>query len=162
LSGTPFRSDNTAIPWVSYDEDGVSSADYAYGYTDALLDGVCRPVTFHTYDGDMEWVSDGRRRHADFSVGLPTAEAARRPRRRPARSSAGRPPAEAARRLRAALDPDGDWIAHVLRDADQRLTDLRAGPHPDAGGLVVAIDMEHAERLAERLGRISGEASMIV
>jgi superfamily II DNA or RNA helicase len=91
LSGTPFRSDNSPIPWVVYDDDGVSSADYAYGYTEALIDGVCRPVTFHTYDGDMEWVSDGRRRRADFSVGLPAAEAARR--------------------LRTALDPDGDWVA---------------------------------------------------
>src|SRR4051794_11072914 len=142
LSGTPFRSDNTPIPWVAYDEDGVSRSDYAYGYTDALLDGVCRPVTFHTYDGDMEWMSDGRRRRADFSVGLPAAEAARR--------------------LRTALDPDGDWVAHVLRDADARLTDLRAGPHPGAGGLVVAIDMEHAERLAERLTRVSGERPMVV
>ena len=62
LSGTPFRSDNTPIPWVAYDDDGVSRADFGYGYTDALLDGVCRPVTFHTYDGDMEWMSDGRRR----------------------------------------------------------------------------------------------------
>jgi superfamily II DNA or RNA helicase len=142
LSGTPFRSDNTPIPWITYGDDGVSAADYAYGYTDALLDGVCRPVTFHTYDGDMEWMSDGRRRRADFSVGLPAAEAARR--------------------LRTALDPEGDWMAQVLRDADQRLTDLRSGPHPDAGGLVVAIDMEHADRLAERLARVSGERPEIV
>src|SRR4051794_14732698 len=142
LSGTPFRSDNTPIPWIAYDDEGVSRADYAYGYTDALLDGVCRPVTSHPYDGDMEWMSDGRRRRADFSVGLPAAEAARR--------------------LRTALDPDGDWVAHVLRDADARLTDLRAGPHPGAGGLVVAIDMEHAERLAERLARVSGERPMVV
>jgi hypothetical protein len=56
---------------VAYDGDGVSSADHGYGYTQALIDGVCRPVTFHTYDGDMEWVSDGRRRRADFSVGAP-------------------------------------------------------------------------------------------
>jgi superfamily II DNA or RNA helicase len=90
----------------------------------------------------MEWMSDGRRRRADFSVGLPAAEAARR--------------------LRTALDPEGDWMAQVLRDADARLTDLRAGPHPDAGGLVVAIDMEHAERLAERLTRISGERPTVV
>src|SRR3954454_22718856 len=142
LSGTPFRSDNTPIPWIAYDDEGVSRADYAYGYTDALLDGVCRPVTFHTYDGDMEWMSDGRRRRADFSVGLPAAEAARR--------------------LRTALDPEGDWMAHVLRDADARLTELRAGPHPDAGGLVVAIDMEHAERIAERLTRVSGERPLVV
>jgi superfamily II DNA or RNA helicase len=142
LSGTPFRSDNTPIPWVDYDADGVSRADFAYGYTDALIDGVCRPVTFHTYDGDMEWMSDGRRRRADFSVALPAAEAARR--------------------LRTALDPDGDWIEHVLRDAHTELSALRAGPHPDAGGLVVAIDKEHAERLADRLARVAGERPEIV
>jgi superfamily II DNA or RNA helicase len=142
LSGTPFRSDNTPIPWVSYDDDGVSCADYAYGYTDALLDGVCRPVTFHTYGGEMEWMSDGRRRRADFSAVLPAAEAARR--------------------LRTALDPDGDWVTHVLRDAHASLVDLRTGAHPDAGGLVVAIDKEHAERLAGRLGAITGERPEIV
>jgi superfamily II DNA or RNA helicase len=43
LSGTPFRSDNTPIPWVTYDDEGVSAADFTYTYTDALLDGVCRP-----------------------------------------------------------------------------------------------------------------------
>jgi superfamily II DNA or RNA helicase len=142
LSGTPFRSDNTAIPWVAYDDDGVSRADYAYGYTDALLDGVCRPVTFHTYGGDMEWISDGRRRRADFDVVLPAAEAARR--------------------LRTALDPDGDWVGHVLRDAHEQLVDLRAGDHPGAGGLVIAADKEHAERLAARLARIAGERPEIV
>jgi len=142
LSGTPFRSDNTRIPWVSYDDDGVSSADYAYGYTEALIDGVCRPVTFHTYDGDMEWVSDGRRRRADFTVALPAAEAARR--------------------LRTALDPEGDWVGHVLADAHRELIDLRAAHHPDAGGLVMAADKEHAEKLADRLARIAGERPDIV
>jgi superfamily II DNA or RNA helicase len=142
LSGTPFRSDNTPIPWVDYDGDGVSRADFAYGYTDALLDGVCRPVTFHTYGGEMEWRSDGRRRSADFSVALPAVEAARR--------------------LRTALDPEGDWIDHVLRDAHAELVDLRCASHPDAGGLVVAIDKEHAERLAARLARITGEPPAIV
>jgi superfamily II DNA or RNA helicase len=142
LSGTPFRSDNTPIPWVEYDEDGVSRADFSYGYTDALLDGVCRPVTFHTYGGEMEWMSDGRRRSADFSVALP--------------------PVEAARRLRTALDADGDWVAHVLRDAHAELASLRAGAHPEAGGLVVAIDKEHADRLAARLAAITGEAPAIV
>jgi superfamily II DNA or RNA helicase len=142
LSGTPFRSDNTPIPWIAYDDEGVSRADYGYGYTDALLDGVCRPVTFHTYGGDMEWMSDGRRRRADFSVALPAAEAARR--------------------LRTALDPDGDWVAHVLRDAHAELAALRGGPHPEAGGLVVAIDKEHAERLAGRLAQVTGERPEIV
>ena len=90
----------------------------------------------------MEWVSDGRRRRADFTVALPAAEAARR--------------------LRTALDPEGDWVTHVLTDAHRALVDLRAGAHPDAGGLVIAADKEHAEHLAERLARIAGERPEIV
>jgi superfamily II DNA or RNA helicase len=142
LSGTPFRSDNSPIPWVEYDADGFSSADYTYTYTDALIDGVCRPITFVPYDGDMEWMSDGKRRRADFSVVLPRAEDARR--------------------LRTALDSGGDWVRRVLRDADARLAEIRAGEHPDAGGLVVAIDKQHAVELATRLEAISGEPVMIV
>jgi superfamily II DNA or RNA helicase len=142
LSGTPFRSDNTPIPWVAYDADGVSSADYTYTYTDALLDGVCRPITFVPYDGDMEWSSDGRRRRADFSVVLPRAEDARR--------------------LRTALDAGGDWMRRVLRDADIRLAQIRAGDHPDAGGLVVAIDKQHAVQIAQRLEAICGEPPLLV
>ena len=142
LSGTPFRSDNTPIPWVAYDEDGVSAADYTYTYTDALLDGVCRPVTFQPYDGDMEWMSDGRKRSADFGVALPAAESARR--------------------LRTALDPEGDWVAAVLRDANTRIEEIRATDHPNAGALVVAVDKEHAERLADRLGRITGTRPPVV
>ncbi len=142
LSGTPFRSDNSPIPWVAYDDEGVSRADFGYGYTDALLDGVCRPVTFHTYGGDMEWVSDGKVRRADFGVVLPAVEAARR--------------------LRTALDPAGDWVSHVLRDAHDTLMGLRGGEHPDAGALVVASDKEHAEKLADRLARIVGERPDVV
>jgi superfamily II DNA or RNA helicase len=142
LSGTPFRSDNSPIPWVEYDADGFSSADYTYTYTDALVDGVCRPITFVPYDGDMEWMSDGRRRRADFSVVLPRAEDARR--------------------LRTALDSGGDWVRRVLRDADARLAQIRASDHPDAGGLIVAIDKQHAVELAARLEAISGEPPMVV
>jgi superfamily II DNA or RNA helicase len=142
LSGTPFRSDNSPIPWVEYDADGLSSADFTYTYTDALLDGVCRPITFLPYDGDMEWTSDGRRRRADFSIVLPRQEDARR--------------------LRTALDGDGDWIRRVLIDADAKLAEIRSGDHPDAGGLVVAIDKAHAVQLATQLERISGEAPLLV
>lgn len=142
LSGTPFRSDSTPIPWVTYDDEGVSRADYAYGYTQALLDRVCRPIAFLPYDGDMEWMSDGRRRAADFGLGLP--------------------PVEAARRLRTALQPDGEWLARVLRDADARLGEVRAAGHPDAGGLVIAMDKEHAGEVAGRLERVSGEAPLVV
>jgi len=142
LSGTPFRSDNSAIPWVTYDEDGLSRADYAYGYPQALRDRVCRPITFLPYDGEMEWISDGRLRSADFDLVLPAAEAARR--------------------LRTALSPDGEWMGEVLRDADARLSEVRGGGHPDAGGLVIASDQDHARAITARLGAVSGERPELV
>jgi superfamily II DNA or RNA helicase len=142
LSGTPFRSDNSAIPWVTYDEDGLSQADYAYGYPQALVDRVCRPITFLPYDGEMEWLSDGRLRNADFDLALPAAESARR--------------------LRTALSPEGEWMGEVLRDGDARLSEVRADGHPDAGGLVIASDQDHARAIAARLGSISGEQPELV
>jgi superfamily II DNA or RNA helicase len=142
LSGTPFRSDNSAIPWVSYDEDGLSQADYTYGYPQALVDRVCRPITFLPYDGEMEWLSDGRLRNADFDLALPAAEAARR--------------------LRTALTPEGEWMGEVLRDGDAKLSEVRAEGHPDAGGLVIASDQDHARAIAARLGSVSGEQPELV
>ncbi len=142
LSGTPFRSDNSAIPWVAYDEDGLSRADYVYGYPQALVDRVCRPITFLPYDGEMEWVSDGRLRSADFDLALPAAESARR--------------------LRTALHPEGEWMGEVLRDGDRRLSEVRADGHPDAGGLVIASDQDHARAIAARLASVSGEPPEVV
>jgi superfamily II DNA or RNA helicase len=142
LSGTPFRSDNSAIPWVTYDDEGLSRADYAYGYPQALRDRVCRPITFLPYDGEMEWLSDGRLRSADFDLVLPAAESARR--------------------LRTALSPEGEWMGHVLRDGDARLSEVRADGHPDAGGLVIASDQDHARAIAARLGAISGQQPELV
>jgi superfamily II DNA or RNA helicase len=142
LSGTPFRSDNSAIPWVVYDADGLSRADYVYGYPQALRDRVCRPITFLPYDGEMEWLSDGRLRSADFDLVLPAVEAARR--------------------LRTALLPEGDWMGEVLRDGDARLSEVRAEGHPDAGGLVIASDQDHARAIAARLESVSGEGPELV
>jgi superfamily II DNA or RNA helicase len=142
LSGTPFRSDSSAIPWVTYDEDGVSQADYVYGYPQALVDRVCRPIAFLPYDGEMEWISDGRLRSADFDLALPGAESARR--------------------LRTALSPEGEWMGEVLRDGDAKLSEVRAGGHPDAGGLVIASDQDHARAIAARLGSIAGERPELV
>jgi len=127
---------------VRYDDEGVSSADHSYTYTDALIDGVCRPITFMAYGGEMEWMSEGRSRRFDFEVALPRQESARR--------------------LRTALDPDGDWIGEVLRDADARLSECRSEGHPGAGGLIVAADKAHAQKIAHRLAAISGERPAVV
>ena len=55
LSGTPFRSDTRAIPFVSYHGD-EAVPDFEYSYGDALADRrVVRPVYFPTTNGQMEW-----------------------------------------------------------------------------------------------------------
>ncbi len=70
MSGTPFRSDGTPIPFVHYDR-GESQADYAYDYTQALHDGVCRPMVFPLQGGYAEWISaDGEIRSASFENAL--------------------------------------------------------------------------------------------
>jgi superfamily II DNA or RNA helicase len=53
-------------------------------------------------------------------------------------------------------------MTDVLRDADAKLSAVRASGHRDAGGLVVASDMENARRIAERLERIAIERPEIV
>jgi hypothetical protein len=50
----------------------------------------------------------------------------------------------------------------VLADADRKLDEVRAAGHPDAAGLVVASDQEHARAIARRLGLGSGEDPEIV
>jgi superfamily II DNA or RNA helicase len=55
LSGTPFRSDQSTIPFVRYRGD-LAETDYEYGYGEALRDrSVVRPVYFPRIGGHMEW-----------------------------------------------------------------------------------------------------------
>ena len=143
LSGTPFRSDTRAIPFVLYDDDGLARADIEYGYGDALSDGgVVRPVRFPRTDGQMEWIgSDGQYATASFQDALD--------------------PIATAQRLRTALSPDGDWLPDVLRRAHERLLDIRRN-HPGAGGMVIAIDQEHARAVADLLRRRVGVVPALV
>jgi superfamily II DNA or RNA helicase len=146
LSGTPFRSDTNAIPFVTYIEgaDGLrhSAADYTYGYGPALADGVVRPVIFLAYAGQMRW----RTRMGDeitATLGEPLTQD------------------QTAQAWRAALDPDGDWIRQVIAAADRRLTEVRRGV-PDAAGLVIASDHEAARAYARVLRDVTGKAATVV
>ena len=136
LSGTPFRTDDHPIPFVSYSfgDYGDAVPDYSYGYGDALADGgVVRPVFFPRFDGQMEWrSSDGEELSASFDEDL-------------RRDQWGA-------RLRTALSADGDWLPAVLAKAHERLVDVRR-THSSAGGLVIAIDQEHARAIVKLLKR---------
>ncbi|MFD4430198.1 DEAD/DEAH box helicase [Nocardia sp. NPDC058497] len=147
LTGTPFRSDDSKIPFVTYEPDEAgfprSRADHSYGYADALADGVVRPVVFLAYSGDAHWRDSAGEEHT-ARLGEPLSAE------------------QTARAWRTALDPAGDWISAVLRAADVRLRQLRASGIPDAGGLVIATDQERARDYAELLEHISGERPTVV
>jgi superfamily II DNA or RNA helicase len=53
-------------------------------------------------------------------------------------------------------------MGEVLRDGDARLSEVRAGGHPEAGGLVIASDQDHARAIAARLGSVCGEQPELV
>jgi superfamily II DNA or RNA helicase len=147
LTGTPFRSDDSPIPFITYEPDAAgvlrSRADHSYGYADALADGVVRPVVFLAYSGQASWrTSAGEEMTARLGEPL-TAE-------------------HNARAWKTALDPKGEWMPAVLQAADTRLTQLRAGGVPDAGGLVIATDHTTAKAYAALLRRIAGEEPVVV
>lgn len=141
LSGTAFRSDNNAIPFVQYDSLGESQPDYVYSYTHAIQDAVCRPSVFFTYGGEVAW-SDGEvQANASFSDSL---------------ERVGR-----TKRLRAALDPDSGWIRPMLEDAHTMLSATRR-EHPQAGAVLVASSQRHARALARLLYEISKTKPVVV
>jgi len=146
LTGTPFRSDATPIPFVRYttEADGTrrSEADYVYGYADALRDHVVRPVVFLAYGGGMRW----RTRAGDelaANLGEPLTKDV------------------TAQAWRTALDPAGEWIGAVLGAADRRLSEVRRHI-PDAGGLVIATNQRQARAYARALEQLTGQRPTLV
>lgn len=146
LTGTPFRSDDSAIPFVRYEDDGEgylkSKADHTYGYADALKDGVVRPVVFLAYSGEARWRTSAGEEYA-ARLGEPlNAE-------------------QTARAWKTALDPKGEWIPAVLQAAHTRLQQLRQHM-PDAGGLVIATDKTTARAYARILEGLSATPVAVI
>jgi superfamily II DNA or RNA helicase len=133
LTGTPFRSDDSPIPFVNYERDAEgllrSKADHTYGYADALADGVVRPVVFLAYSGEARW-----------------------------RDSAGE---EHAARLGEPLTAEHTARAWKTAAADKRLQQKRQHV-PDAGGMIIASDQTAARAYAALLQTITGETPTVV
>jgi superfamily II DNA or RNA helicase len=146
LTGTPFRSDDSPIPFVTYTggADGVlrSEADHTYGYAEGLADGVVRPVVFLAYSGEARWRDSAGEEHA-ARLGEPLSAE------------------QTARAWRTALDPSGEWMPAVIAAADQRLRQLRTHV-PDAGGMIIASDQTAARAYATLLKKLTAEAPTVV
>jgi superfamily II DNA or RNA helicase len=101
------------------------------------------PVTFVPYDGVLQWRSGDDLVESSFA----DAVSAR----------------EAGRRYRTAISLElADGLPRILAAAHERLEEVRAGGHRDAGGLVVAADGEHARAVARVLRETTGHKPTVV
>jgi superfamily II DNA or RNA helicase len=141
LSGTPFRSDARAIPFVRYDSDCRCAPDFVYAYGEAIRDDVCRPLAFRLLDATLRWRVDEHEQIAAFADELD--------------------PVDDVRRLRTAIDPATPLLPRMLREADGLLCKAREVV-PDAAGLVLCDDRSHARATAALLRTIAGEKPVVV
>ena len=141
LSGTPWRTDDTPIALASYTQpDGKLHCDYEYGLRRAVADGVCRaPKIVLTDNREIQLKSS--------EIGLKTYSSIR----------------ETIKHGHISY-PDflfrDEVIDHTLSEASEKLSGIRRRI-PDAGGLVVAATVAHAEHISIRLAAL-GERSVVV
>lgn len=140
LSGTPFREDGEALPFIDY-IDGVAHPHFVYGYADALADGVVAPVYFPSYGGKASWT------FGDSEVYEYT-------------STAGLAKAQQDRHLNT-LIASPKWLKKVLGDASEKVDELRK-VQPNAAGLVVARDQPHAKQILNILKRMKRKAQIAI
>jgi superfamily II DNA or RNA helicase len=166
LTGTPIRSDGQETIWFAYDSDGQlnhpEGGTYTLSYGEAVDLGYCRPITFHRHEGR-------------FSVSLPDGECI---------SVSGTESTELGqglkriRGLQQALDfyklactpryladgitPDPEsYQASMLEYGIAKLNDIR-DLIPNAGGLVIAPNIEVAEYMTELLEDLEKEKPVLV
>ena len=133
MSGTPWKSDGSAIPFVKYDEHGFAVADYSYGYVDALKDDVIRWLVFDHSKGAITNDFTGQRLEIDSSISEN----------------------QASERLSALLDPTGEYVSKQIEDSHRKLLECRKTV-PDAAAMVICIDQFHATKIASAIKRITG------
>lgn len=128
LTGTPFRSDGTTIPFIEYDHDGLCIPGISYSWPDAIVDDVCRPLAWGVAKGSATWVSqsDGEQRTHTFDDRIG----------KQLRSE----------RLRTFVGSEG--FGAVIEQAAGTLRHVR-DYHKNAGALIVGMDQDHANWLAD-------------
>ncbi|WP_430292801.1 DEAD/DEAH box helicase [Pseudomonas sp. B1-22] len=144
LSGTPWRTDDRAIALARYSTpEGHLVCDYRYGLRDAIADGVCRSPRIVLVDNQKVKLTE--QLGTDSTVRLFSGIA----------KLLDESPVTYEELLR-----HDDVINQLLDLGCNQLNELRL-IKPDAAGLVVATDIEHARQIAQALDE-KGEACCIV
>ena len=165
LTGTPIRSDGAESVWLAYDDNGAIShpeeGTYTLNYGEAVDLGYCRPITFHKHQGRFTVDLDGEKikisgdqdtqipKNLARIPGLQTAldfyKLAKTPQFIPGTS-----------------EPlMTGYQASMVEAGIEKLNQLRY-TMPEAGGLVIAPNIEIAEFMADLLEKLDGEKPIVV
>ena len=139
MSGTPWKSDGEAIPFVKYDTNRCPVGDFIYGYGEALNDLVVRTLVFELSKGTVKNESTG-----EASTLVPDIA-----------------DEQAAKTLFKLLDPDGDYVKEQIKLADEKLDEVRKTT-TDAGGLVLCMDQYHASKVAKVIRQVTGTDPSVI
>ncbi|WP_043488488.1 DEAD/DEAH box helicase, partial [Halomonas halodenitrificans] len=144
LSGTPWRSDDLPIALARYSSpERELICDYRYGLQEAITDGVCRSPRIVLLDNQKVQLTEALENESTVKL-FPSIAAL-----------LGESPITYEDLLRH------DEVMHqILGLGCERLDEIRRFK-PDAAGLVVATDIEHAHQIAIAL-ESRGEACHVV
>jgi superfamily II DNA or RNA helicase len=144
LSGTPWRSDDRAIVLARYSTpEGHLICDYRYGLKEAIADGVCRSPRIVLLDNQKVKLTEELGTESSVRMFPSIAKLL------------GESPVTYEELLR-----HDEVINQLLNLGCGKLDELRL-VKPDAAGLVVATDIEHAQQIGRALDA-RGEGCRIV
>ncbi|MFT6905947.1 MAG: superfamily II DNA or RNA helicase [Oleiphilaceae bacterium] len=142
LTGTPWRSDLTPIALANYsDPDNKIQCDYTYSLQQAVSDGVCRNPKIVLIDNEEISVTT---KEQEIKVFNSLHEL-----------------------LKGPLISYQDLICHevviqyILKNGCNKLAEIRQS-NPDAGGLIVASSVEHAQQILKMLTEELQQTAVIV
>ena len=140
MSGTPWKSDGRAIPFVKYDGNGYAVGNFSYDYPRALNEDVVRYLVFDHAKGTIKNDCTGEIETLSHEIS----------------------DEDARQRLKKILDPDGEYVREQIQAAHRKLTECRK-TIPDAGALAACIDQYHAVKVSKIIREVTGcEPSVIV
>lgn len=139
LTGTPLRSDSIPISLSTYCDDDRVQCNYSYGLSRAIADNVCRIPQLIMIDNDNIAF-----RHGDQSKEY---------------SSIKDLFSQENCSYQDIVEND-NLMEYMIRQADKKLNQIRKKV-PNAGGLIVASSVRHAEKLHAALEAILNETADI-
>jgi superfamily II DNA or RNA helicase len=139
LTGTPWRSDQIPIALSRYCQSNKIHCDYVYGLTQAVSDNVCRTPVITLIDNDRVFVKQKNEvlKYSSFGDLLKESKCSYQQ-----------------------LIENEELIAYLIDKSSEKLLAIRK-QFPNAGGLIVAASVEHANKIAEILYKRTGEKAYI-